>query len=81
MQYYTEKITLQISDKEFECSVHFSYTKGVPAYTRGHPDNWEEATPDEYEVIKCNGKYHAMDWLIEALEDEIIDKLRKLKHE
>ena len=79
-------IELIIGSESFECEVRFNFTKGYPAKVNDLPENCYPEVYDEYELLELdittnNGIYqtkHKCDWLINALEDNIIKALVNL---
>jgi hypothetical protein len=78
-----ETVTLQIEDETFRAAVEFDFTKGQEAITGREADDYQEGVDDSYEIqyltIIKGGIQHPANFLIGALNDQIVEKLEKIK--
>jgi len=77
-----KQINIVINGYDFTLEVGYSFTKGRPAKLYALPENCYPEDPDEWiiesaSIVSDDGALDNIDFLIEALEEDIIEALEE----
>ena len=75
-----ETVVIELNGHEFTVEVEYSFTKGYPAKVDALPEDCYEGKSDEWiieslSMVDNAGALHEIDFLVEALTEDVIEAL------